>query len=192
MKVKVVYHCYGSAHTSVTVAAIHAGLLPRERIPTGEELLAIPHFDRTPSAEIGTPFRMGFDCAGNEIFIVGRARGGITAERALRSLARVTGYPEERLLVVNALAVFNVWTAVGGMLSRRLGIVRWGRPIVIFGVMRSYPRLVALAQQTENAVLRIREEGDVRQEANKTVVVTLKKETQDERCTRPERKQENS
>ncbi len=175
MNIKVIYHCYGSAHTSVVTAAIHAGLLPRDRVPSARQLMAVPHFDRTPSCVIGTPFRMGFDNAGNEVFAIGRGHARAVAERALYSLARLIRYPDDSFLVVNALAVADLWTTIGGTISRGLGLTPWGRPIVIHGVRRSYRRLVALVEQTELTVLRMRKRGDVRQGANMTLVVKLDK-----------------
>jgi len=44
---KVIYHCYGGAHSSVTAANIHLGLLPRERTPGYRELISQKLFDHT-------------------------------------------------------------------------------------------------------------------------------------------------
>jgi xylulokinase len=48
---KIIYHCYGGSHSSVLAAAIHTGRLNPERLPTGEELMALPYFTQS-----GTPY----------------------------------------------------------------------------------------------------------------------------------------
>ena len=43
---KIIYHCYGGSHSSVIAAALHLGLLAKDRIPNETELMAIPYFDK--------------------------------------------------------------------------------------------------------------------------------------------------
>ncbi|HCX78095.1 MAG TPA: hypothetical protein DG577_01645, partial [Firmicutes bacterium] len=40
-----IYHCYGGAHSSVTAAAVHVGLLARDKTPSRLELVSLPYFD---------------------------------------------------------------------------------------------------------------------------------------------------
>ena len=44
---KIIYHCFGGSHSSVSAAALHLGLLDRQRTPTEEELVRIPYYDKT-------------------------------------------------------------------------------------------------------------------------------------------------
>ena len=43
---KIVFHCYGGSHSSVTAAGIYLGMLPGERTASAAELLGVPHYDR--------------------------------------------------------------------------------------------------------------------------------------------------
>ena len=40
--VKIIYSCYGGAHSSIIASAIHMGYLPTDRIPSVEEILSTP------------------------------------------------------------------------------------------------------------------------------------------------------
>ena len=42
---KIIYNCYGGAHSSVTAAAIHLQMLPETRKPSAAELLNLPYYD---------------------------------------------------------------------------------------------------------------------------------------------------
>ncbi|MGE5576690.1 MAG: DUF3189 family protein [Syntrophothermus sp.] len=146
---KIIYHCYGSSHSSVSAAAIHLGLLPRDRLPTSQELLSIPHFDRTTPNEVGTPFFMGTDRWGDEVYILGRGRAKRFMKNAIKSLCRIYGFPEQQLLLVDALSILNTTTVVGGTLSRGLGLVSLGRPIAALGIRLSYFNFVRLVERIE-------------------------------------------
>ena len=56
---KVIYSCYGGAHSSPVAAAIHLGKLPEERVPDAEALLQLPRFDRVDSEKHGLAERWG-------------------------------------------------------------------------------------------------------------------------------------
>lgn len=146
---KVVYHCYGSAHSSVTAAAIHLGMLPRERRPTDAELLAVPRFDRTKTSELGKPFFIGRDSAGREIYVLGRGPAARLVANCVESLGELLGTPPLAVVMVNALPSVSLVTTIGGTLSRGLGIVWPGRPLVLWGIRRCYGRFVQLVTETE-------------------------------------------
>lgn len=52
------------------------------------------------------------------------------------------------VVLVDTLGCVNMPMRIGGLLSRRLGLVSIGRPIVTWGTLRSYRQLVALVQET--------------------------------------------
>ena len=58
---KIIYSCYGGAHSSVVASAIHLGYLPMNRIPTEDEILSIPYYDQSPKELRGTPIYIGTD-----------------------------------------------------------------------------------------------------------------------------------
>ena len=151
---KVVYHCFGGTHTSAVAAAIHLGRLPRDRIPRPDELLQLPLFDRVPPSGWGQLTELGQDRAGHRVFVMGRGPGGAATVRALLSGFRLAGGPaaNDGLLLVDTLRAANWWMRIGGYLSRRMGLVRLGRPLVIWGTQKAYPQLVRLVQQVEQGL----------------------------------------
>ncbi|MDI6871294.1 MAG: DUF3189 family protein [Bacillota bacterium] len=161
----VVYHCYGSAHSSVTAAAIHLGLLPRDRRPTEAELLAVPRFDRTLTRELGTPFFVGRDRAGRGVYALGRGRAARLVLNCLESLVELEGASPVAVVMINALPRLSLVTTVGGTLSRGLGLIWPGRPLTLWGVRRCYFRFVRLVEETER-LLSLVEEKEERPEPN--------------------------
>lgn len=145
---KIVYSCYGGAHSSQAAAAIHLGQLPVDRVPEARELLAVDRFDRVGDDQHGIVQFAGVDDEGNEVYILGRGPGFKVVERAFRSGFRVGGGDPDQLLFVNALVTVNLLMRVGGFLSRRLGWVFLGRPLVVYGTRRAYPDLVRLVENT--------------------------------------------
>ena len=153
---KVVYHCFGGTHTSAVAAAIHLGQLPRDRAPRADELLQVPLFDRASPSRWGLLTEVGQDREGHRVFVMGRGPGGDATVRALVSGLRLGGGPQaaDGLLLVDTLPAANWLMRIGGYLSRRVGLVRLGRPLVIWGTQKAYPRLVQLVRQVEQGLTR--------------------------------------
>lgn len=146
---KVIYHCYGSAHSSVVCAAIHMGLLPTDRKPSGSELMSLPHFDKTTSGQIGTVFSMGIDSDKNEIYILGMASAKTIVKNTIYSLLDIYAIDTRSVTLVNTLEHVNIITKIGGLLSRRLNLIGVGRPLVIFGVRHNYFDYVNLVKSVK-------------------------------------------
>lgn len=144
---KIIYHCFGGSHSSVTAAAIHLGLLPRDRLPAAAELISLPYFDGKSRGEEGEIKYMGTDPYGNNIYAAGKKNLGRRFEALLYDLATVLGLPRQELLLLNTSPFVNFLMVVGGFTSRRLGLTFPGRPIVILGTRRSYFRLVKFVDQ---------------------------------------------
>ncbi|MDN5347638.1 MAG: hypothetical protein PWP65_1202 [Clostridia bacterium] len=142
---KVIYHCFGGAHSSVTAAAIHLGLLPRDRLPTTEELLSLPYFDASPEGRQGQFQYMGRDEKGNEVYCVGRRGLGEYFQALVKGLVSALNIKEEILLLDTSSCV-NWLMVAGGYISRRLGAVRLGRPVVVLGTLKAYPCLLSLVE----------------------------------------------
>lgn len=153
---KVIYHCYGAAHSSVTAAAIHLNLLPRSRKPSVSELLSAPRYDHTRTAELGTPFFMGKDRWDNDVHILGRGGGARVAGNLLYSLAEMYGCPTTDLLLINALPHLSATTTIGGTLSRGLGIIWPGRALTVAGIRMCYFKFVKMVEETELLIACIR------------------------------------
>lgn len=148
----IIYSCYGSAHSSVVAAAIHVGMLPVDRVPGYSEIVSIPHYDRTDSELIGFPFFMGVDCYGNHVYIVGMKNGKKLVKDIIYQYLKGYGI-EEQLLIVDALKTIGMVTKIGGFISRKLHLIKIGRPLTVWGIRKNYSKFIKLVQDTKNRVL---------------------------------------
>lgn len=146
---KIVYSCYGGAHSSRAAAAMHLGLLPMDRPPRPAEVLAVPRFDGTTPRELGLLEHVGTDCSGHEVYVLGRGPAREVARRAFQSGFELAGGAPGSLLFVDTLAAVNLPMRIGGFLSRRLGLVALGRPLAVYGTIRAHPHLARIVQETQ-------------------------------------------
>ncbi|MBO8126688.1 MAG: DUF3189 family protein [Firmicutes bacterium] len=152
MNLKIIYHCYGSSHSSVVAAAIHLGYLPKDRPPTTSELINIPHYDRTMTRDLGTLFFFGRDAQGHEVYILGRKNAEELISNLVPSILKYYGHPPQEILLVNALERLSLLTTVGGTLSRGAGLVSIGRPLTIWGIKRCYFNFVQLVESVQKHI----------------------------------------
>ncbi|MCK4259047.1 MAG: DUF3189 family protein [Halanaerobiales bacterium] len=141
---KIFYSCYGSAHSSVLSAAIHTKMLDTEKIPSNQEILNLPHYDKTENSEVGTPFFFGKDEMDNEIYIIGMRSQKQLVLNSIQSLLQDSGVPTTNYVFINTLSQVNCITRLGGFLSRGLGLVNLGRPLTIYGLKKVYFNFVKL------------------------------------------------
>lgn len=146
---KIFYHCYGSAHSSITAANIHLGHLPSQRRATIRELCFQPLFDRARNQEIGTPWFLGTDSAGHEVYSIGLQSGRRQLAAALFDFLAAVGVPPGDMILDDALRHGNLALRIGGLLSRKLGLVRVGRPLSAWGIWLKYWRFVELVDQVK-------------------------------------------
>jgi hypothetical protein len=147
---KIFYHCYAGAHSSVVASALHCGKLPLQRVPTQEEIMAVPYYDRTTPEMIGTPYLMGYDEFGNEVYFIGMRRGSKLVKQAILSFMHICKLPHEQVHFIDALHVINLSTKIGGGLSRRLGCICFGRRLSAWGIQRCYQGFVDLVQHVKD------------------------------------------
>lgn len=143
---KIIYNCYGGAHSSVAAAALHLGLLPEARPATAKELLSLPYYDAQVGKDHGRIRFMGFDEWGNEVYVVGKKNLGFFYETIMRSMIALCGDAQGKYLFVNTMPYVNLWMVIGGFLSRRLGLIVPGRRIVIYGTQKSYFKFLHLVK----------------------------------------------
>ncbi len=155
-RVKLIYTCYGGAHSSPVAAAIHLGWLPADRTPRPEEILALPRYDRTTPDDMGVPELMGRDEFGHEVYVLGRGPAKEVVERAVGSGFGLAGGERTQLLFVSTLECVNLPMRIGGFTSRVLGWTGIGRPLVIWGTRCAFNDLVAVVQKTKRF---LREQG---------------------------------
>jgi len=134
----VIYHCYGGAHSSVTAACIHAGLIKDDKIPTAEELMKLPYYDQQVAKDHGYIRYIGNDEFENQIYITSKHNLGKDYETIMRSIASISEIQNDQLVFVDTMPYVNLLMVIGGYLSRHLGIVKIGRPIVIKGTQLSF------------------------------------------------------
>ncbi|HHV78178.1 MAG TPA: DUF3189 family protein [Firmicutes bacterium] len=143
----IIFHCYGSAHTSVVQAALYLGLLSRDRPPLTEELNRIPHFDKVIKSDIGTPMFMGNDKRGRPVYVLGFGSGKGPLKRLLQEIIALLGIPQGNIRFFDSLSTAGFLTRLGGFLSRGIGLVWPGRPIVNYAIRRDWSRVCALSER---------------------------------------------
>lgn len=146
---KIIYHCYGGAHSSVVAAAIHLGRLDPARMPYDRELVDLELFDRQSKDGHGQLHFFGFDEDGNQVYSVGCRNAGTAVENILKGVAGMLGAGKE-VHFVDTLHCVNARMRAGGYLSRRLGLIRLGRPLVLSGTRAVYKKLVQLVADTKH------------------------------------------
>ena len=144
---KIIYHCFGGTHSSVTAACIHLGLLPRDRLPKYDELIRITLFDRRDVSTIGKIVFMGKDDLGNEVYVVGRQSRPKLLYNVTEGLVRLFDIDPGSLMLVDVFSFVNSSMRAGGFMSRRMGLVGLGRPIVTWGTLKNYKSIVAVVEK---------------------------------------------
>ena len=158
----IIFQCYGGTHTSVATASLYLGRLPRTRAPQLSEVLALPYFDRVGKGDIGELNYLGRDRRDNPVFALGSIRWGAEIRAVLAALTSLPppagqqgrtflsqSWHEQTVAVIDCLPTITWPVRLGGFLSRRLGLTIPGRPLAGWGIIRSYPRYLALVERFE-------------------------------------------
>lgn len=149
---KIIYHCYGGNHSSVTAAAVHLGKLPQNRLPTAGELLSLELFDKQGSRDIGKIIKVGTDGWGNDVFVVGRLSRPQILFNMFRGLGEHFEIAPEDYMLVDVGMLVNNTMRVGGLLSRGFGLINIGRPLVIRGTISDYQKICDLVSKIKNGL----------------------------------------
>ncbi len=137
-----IFQCYGGTHSSVTAASIYLDLLPRDRIPTNQELTGLPYFDQVKNDEVGPLRYMGRDRRGNKVYILGSRRWGEEVKSLLQAILPLLKVPPAGAAILSCFAGLNWVARTGGFISRQLGIPAIGRPLVCYGIRLNYRQLI--------------------------------------------------
>jgi len=148
---KVIYHCYGGSHSSVITAGVYLGLLPKDRVASKAELLAVPHFDQKEAVTHGHLRFIGRDLKGNEVLVLGKRMAGPDITLFLHKISKLFSCREE-LVAIDTTFPINPLMVIGGFLSRGLNLVALGRPLVILGTQIAYPYFVQIAEGTQDRI----------------------------------------
>lgn len=149
---KIIYCCYGSAHSSVTAANLHLGRLPVHRRAAPGQILRQPWFDQTRDSEVGNPRLMGVDEWGHQVFTLGLAGGRREMIRALEQFLQMQGVDLSQIRFEDVLSHAGVPLRIGGYLSRRAGLVWLGRRLCVLGIWLKYGRFVRHVQRVKLGV----------------------------------------
>lgn len=149
---KIFYYCFGSAHSSVVASCLHLGKLPKTRIPQADEIDNLPYYDRTESHQIGTPFFMGVDEFGHQIYILGMGSYRKIVKNSLKDIMEIYHISPEEVLFIDSLKAVNLTTRIGGFLSRALGWISIGRPLTINGIRKNYSEYIDLVVNTKKKI----------------------------------------
>ncbi len=144
---KIIYHCFGGSHSSVLAAAIHLGLIDKGRLPSIEEMMAIPYYDKTSDIDFGSIRFMGVDEFKNQVYVLGKKSMGNRYSNILLGIADILGVSED-LISVNCMNQVNWSMKIGGFTSRRMGLERLGRPVLGSGSRDAFFNLVNLVEYT--------------------------------------------
>lgn len=160
---KIIYHCYGGAHSSVTAASIHLGLLPADRVPGLREFWEVPFYDRQENDEHGHIFFMGLDEYGNEIYFAACRGRPLVFQNIFKGLAGIFKIAPEEYLLVDVMRNVNLTMKFGGYLSRRCGFIKIGRPIVTLGTQAAYLQVIDLVRKVKKVIGGYSEENTIPQ-----------------------------
>jgi hypothetical protein len=145
---KIVYHCYGGAHASPTAAAIHLGILSKDKIPGFADFKRILSFDAATKTEQGKLIYAGNDQFGNEIYFLARGNCPELVINIIKEFSKLKGEDSSVYYFVDCMQRLNLLMIIGGFSSRSVGWVSFGRPIVTLGTMLAFPTLVAIVEKT--------------------------------------------
>lgn len=150
---KIVYHDFGGSHSTATAAAIHLGLISDDKVPSSKDLLTkVPLFDSLTAGDHGKLFFMGTDEWNNEVYLLPRANRPDLVLNAVQSTIETLGGDLDDWVFVNTLPTVNIWMRIGGYLSRRLGLVSLGRPLVTLGTRRAFSSISRIVRSTKVAL----------------------------------------
>lgn len=145
----IIYHCVGGAHSSVVATAIHLNRLPIDKKPSAEDILNISYFDTITRRDRGKIIFRGIDEKGHRIYNMGRQFIPHFVIPVIKDTWNMLDGNPDDLLLVSTMDSVNFLMRLGGMTSRRLNWVSFGRPIVTHGVIQTYFNIVKIVEETK-------------------------------------------
>lgn len=146
----VVYHDVGGAHSTAVAANIHINKLPMDRVPSKEELLSLPTFDKIEKDQIGRLLYIGEDEFNNKIYTCARKYSPDLVVPAIRDMYSILHGNMAGLIIIDTKPLVNFLMNFGGYTSRKMHWVRFGRPIVTKGAQQAYMEIVDLVKGVKN------------------------------------------
>ena len=148
----VIYHDVGGAHSAATAANIHINKLPMDRVPSSEELLSLPTFDKIEKNQYGHLIYIGEDGTKTKVYTLARQYAPNLVVTAIIDMYCILHGNTEQLYVVDTKPTVNFLMKLGGYTSRKLHWVSFGRRIVTKGTQNAYMDIVNIVKNTKNNI----------------------------------------
>lgn len=145
----VIYHDVGGAHSTAVAANIHINKLPMNRIPSKQEILNLPTFDKIEKEQVGHLVYIGKDEFNAQIYTLSRQRKPNLVISAVTDMYNILHGNTNELIIVDTKPAVNLLMNIGGFTSRRLHWVSFGRPIVTKGTQQAYMDLVDMVKNVK-------------------------------------------
>ena len=151
---KIIYYCYGGTHSSVIAAAIHTGQLSTNS-PSQAKINNLPLYDKINQNELGQLFFYGADEFGNLVYVLGLGSKRQLMKELLLDYLSLFNINTGEIMLVASLPYVNFFTKLGGVLSRKLGLVSLGRLLVTYTLQNLYPEYNELVKQVKSQLKNI-------------------------------------
>jgi hypothetical protein len=147
-----IYNCYGGTHSSALAAAYHLDKLPKDRLPTKEEILNVDIFNKMKTSDMGRIIYHGNDKDGHKVYTLGRgsSKALVPAMKELFLLLNEGQQNTEKVILSNASPTVPLAMTFGGLFSRRLHIDFIGVPLLIKGAKQTYHNIITLVEKTKS------------------------------------------
>ena len=145
----VIYHDVGGSHSSCVAAHIHINNLPMDSIPSNNEILKLPTFDKLIKSQQGHLIYIGEDEFGAAVYTLSRQYKPQLVIPAISDLYGIINGTMDGFILGDTSPTVNKLMQIGGFTSRRLGWVTFGRPIVTKGTLNAYFDIVNVVRNTK-------------------------------------------
>jgi hypothetical protein len=145
----IIYHDVGGAHSSCVCANIHINKLKMDKIPNEEEILSLPTFDKITKTEYGRLIYIGTDEFGAKVYTLARMRSKKYVIPAISDMYQLLNGDMNGFFIADTSPTVNNLMRLGGISSRVLGLVSFGRPIVAKGTLQGYTQMAELVKTTK-------------------------------------------
>lgn len=147
-----IYHDFGGTHTTSLAAAYHLNILNESNtIPSKEEILAVPYFNKLKKKDAGKFIFHGEDDEGNLVYTLGR-RSSKLAVKSLHNFCETLNsnkLMEEKIVLSNTSPVVPFAMTLGGFFSRGLGVDVIGVPLLVKGAQKCCGNIIQLVNETK-------------------------------------------
>jgi hypothetical protein len=155
----IIYHDFGGNHSSIMAASFHLDKLPKPEKLKIQDLIHLEHYDIHKQTDLGKLHYIGQDEYSNKVFALGMAHSKTIVLNCLNDLFKLLS-PDNYPLLVDTTPTINILMKIGGFISRGMGIVTIGRPIVVRGSLKAAPKIYELVKETKR---KLAKENSLRQ-----------------------------